>query len=1142
MYSVGLDIGIASCGYSIINDVNGNIVELGTLLFKSRNSDNNEERRTSRGSRRLINRRRTRLDDGKKLLAEKGFKQDPKLKHVCPYELRVKGLHEKLTHGEIYKVVLHILKKRGISYLDESDESSSELDSASYKDQVNLNLNLQKELTPGQIQLKRLKENGRIKSGVTFENGYQLNVFSVSAYANELNKILTKQSEYYSEIDQFWIDRFTKNGYRKEAGLVYRKRPYYDGPGNEKNNSIYGRWANFKVDGHPKENIFDQLIGLDSVDSTQVRASASSLTAQKYNLLNDLNNLTIIEDDRKFTTDEKVSIINYLMTQDITRFGPKELAKFYQLDVDQIRGWRIDNKGNPEIHSLKVYRDWKKIFNISGIDLTTIQTRVVDELANIITLNTEVPSTLATLKIEVPDIDQSLLNFIENNFYDLKKKMSKNSWHSFSLKTLNILIPELLNTSEEQNTILERLNLKFDLKNKYAEKKQIPVKELLEQIYNPTVTKSVHQSIKLFNEIIEKYGKNNISYVTIEMPRDKNDQDQKDTIKRINKLNSERKNDSEKYFLERSGWDTIRFESALKKPRFAEKLLYYYEQKGKCAYSGQDILAESLLNESCEVDHIIPLSISFDDSIHNKVLVTASSNQEKGQRTPYMAFIDGARLGQSWDDFVAWVNSCGFHRKKVQNLLYEENIFNPDVQRGFVSRNLNDTRYASRIVLNAIQSFFYKQKDLTKVKVVNGSFTHTLRKKWGSSLDKNRDTYHHHAVDATLCAVTPFINIVRYEFFEEDGIKYMVDLTTGEKVVYSDYKKMKFYDKRAYVPIWDGFIKQLTPANLYPKIKFSHQVDSKWNRKISDATIYSTRKMVETKINKKGVAKETVKDVVIDKIKDIYTPEGWKKFKEKQDKLLMKSFDEKTYNKLIKIAKEYPDKKEVQTSNGKVSLVEVSPFKMYCEEQNVPAIRKYSKKGNGPYIRSLKFYGKELGKHINITKDSYGNKIERTSRNKKIILKNQNPWRTDVYYNSVNNCYELLGVKYCHLKFYQGKYGIPKSIYEELKKENQISSECVFKFSLYRNDRVRFEKKDEYIEALFGSKNESSKNYFELIPIDKNKWLPKENVKFFGEVAASGQFIKGLKSGIKVIKQSTDYMGHVYAIHQEKLKFILSDA
>ena len=51
MYSVGLDIGIASCGYSIINDVNGNIVELGTLLFKSRNSDNNEERRTNRGSR-----------------------------------------------------------------------------------------------------------------------------------------------------------------------------------------------------------------------------------------------------------------------------------------------------------------------------------------------------------------------------------------------------------------------------------------------------------------------------------------------------------------------------------------------------------------------------------------------------------------------------------------------------------------------------------------------------------------------------------------------------------------------------------------------------------------------------------------------------------------------------------------------------------------------------------------------------------------------------------------------------------------------------------------------------------------------------------------------------------------------------------
>ena len=88
-------------------------------------------------------------------------------------------------------------------------------------------------------------------------------------------------------------------------------------------------------------------------------------------------------------------------------------------------------------------------------------------------------------------------------------------------------------------------------------------------------------------------------------------------------------------------------------------------------------------------------------------------------------------------------------RKKIQNLLYSEDITKMDVLKGFINRNINDTSYASRLVLNTIQNFFMANDADTKVKVIKGSYTHQMRS--NLKLDKNRDeSYSHHAVDAML--------------------------------------------------------------------------------------------------------------------------------------------------------------------------------------------------------------------------------------------------------------------------------------------------------------------------------------------------------------------------------------------------------
>ena len=65
-----------------------------------------------------------------------------------------------------------------------------------------------------------------------------------------------------------------------------------------------------------------------------------------------------------------------------------------------------------------------------------------------------------------------------------------------------------------------------------------------------------------------------------------------------------------------------------------------------------------------------------------------------------------------------------------------------------------------------------------------------------------------------------------------------MDSETGEIITLTDdeYKELVF---RAP---YDHFVDMLGSKKFEDSILFSYQVDSKYNRKISDATIYATRK------------------------------------------------------------------------------------------------------------------------------------------------------------------------------------------------------------------------------------------------------------------------------------------------------------
>lgn len=401
--------------------------------------------------------------------------------------------------------------------------------------------------------------------------------------------------------------------------------------------------------------------------------------------------------------------------------------------------------------------------------------------------------------------------------------------------------------------------------------------------------------------------------------------------------------------------------------------------------------------------------------------------------------------------------------------------------------------------------------------MVRGQFTSQLRRHWG--IEKTRDTYHHHAVDALIIAASSQLNLWKKQkntlvSYSEDQL---LDIETGELISDDEYKESVF--KAPY----QHFVDTLKSKEFEDSILFSYQVDSKFNRKISDATIYATR---QAKVGK-DKADETY---VLGKIKDIYTQDGYdafmKIYKKDKSKFLMYRHDPQTFEKVIEpILENYPNKQ----MNEKGKEVPCNPFLKYKEEHGY--IRKYSKKGNGPEIKSLKYYDSKLGNHIDITpKDS----------NNKVVLQSVSPWRADIYFNNTTGKYEILGLKYADLQFEKGTgtYKISQEKYNDIKKKEGVDSDSEFKFTLYKNDLLlvkETETKEQQLFRFLSRTMPKQKHYVELKPYDKQKFEGGEAlIKVLGNVANGGQCIKGLgKSNISIYKVRTDVLGNQHIIKNE---------
>jgi CRISPR-associated endonuclease Csn1 len=172
----------------------------------------------------------------------------------------------------------------------------------------------------------------------------------------------------------------------------------------------------------------------------------------------------------------------------------------------------------------------------------------------------------------------------------------------------------------------------------------------------------------------------------------------------------------------------------------------------RCPYSGVQISLSMLLSDEVEIEHILPFSITLDDSLNNKTVAMRQANRIKGNRTPWDAFGKEQMHGFSYEDILARAAQM----PKAKRYRFGEDGYQKWLKddAGFLARALNDTRYLSKIARE------YVKLICPDTRVIPGRMTAMLRAKFGLNDilglngEKNRNDHRHHAVDACVIGVT----------------------------------------------------------------------------------------------------------------------------------------------------------------------------------------------------------------------------------------------------------------------------------------------------------------------------------------------------------------------------------------------------
>lgn len=305
----------------------------------------------------------------------------------------------------------------------------------------------------------------------------------------------------------------------------------------------------------------------------------------------------------------------------------------------------------------------------------------------------------------------------------------------------------------------ETIGVKLQIKDKIS---QLAYQELR----NPVVERSLSKAIKLVNSLLERY-KSEINRDNLEIRIESTRQFRKPRQERENERskNSEKDKLREQYATyltknkEKLGFkkDIYKFDSLVNKYELWLQMnmneddeIFIKEFKSfsnitkendrlkhqlwlecgrMCPYTGKIINFIDCFSSEVEIEHIIPLSRSLDDSFNNKTLTYRNINAEKGNLTPLEYLTKkGSQELRNFKTLLK-AKTHAFSESKIQQFLAE------NVSSDFSSNQITNTSYIAKYTRD-------KMKEVCeKVYFTNGFATAELRNKdWNLSnlLDKIR--------------------------------------------------------------------------------------------------------------------------------------------------------------------------------------------------------------------------------------------------------------------------------------------------------------------------------------------------------------------------------------------------------------------
>lgn len=840
-YRIGLDIGIGSVGYAVLGndpvlEEPCRILKLGVRTFNPNEVSKTGEstakkRRELRGVRRRKRRKQFRFYRMKSLIA-KTFGHDvfkeidilnlgDKTQNLLPvdvYELRYRALSERLTDAELSKVILHLLKHRGFKSNRKNLENGAE--EGKLKNAINSNVAYMQEngyTTVGEMIFKDKKFfELREKDGKTYRvynvrnhGGNYTNCFYRKDLSDELETILKSQKLLGNK-------RVSDEFVEKALEIFNAQRNFDEGPG----------------DGSPYSAKFEE--GNCTFISTEKRAPKSSYTFELFNAISKINNLKV--NGTELALEQKQELYEIVKEKEKLKFS--DVRKKFGFEGDAIFNlcsYNLGKKGETLSEEDYIKKCEDKVFvsmaNSYKIKKTlelesSFENRdLIDEVANLLT-HYKSDST-----IDEHILQNEMLNSLNNRQKENLKTLNFNQFGSLSYKAMK-RVEEFLFKGERYDIACKHAG--FDHSSFECEKLELlkgeKIEEMLADITNNVVRRAVRQTLRVVNEIIKEYG--SPQFISIELARDigKNFKERGQMVK--SQKERELYNDD---IVER-----LKTEFGIAKPTGQDILKFklYEEQNCKCMYSGKTIDPSLLFEPNrCQIDHILPISKSMDDSFNNKALVLADENQNKGNRTPFEYF--GAD-SKKWNDFVARANLIK-NIKKRRNLLKE--VISEDDQKEFISRNINDTRYMSKFLLELFNKYLkmspVKQHGDKKRKVVysvNGATTNYLRKCWGiNKLREDGDI--HHCIDACVIATVNdsiIQRITEFNKFKENFVakgdvfvnKITRELLSKEEKEEFENNNLKNLSTRLPLP-YELFLKELEIRSKVKYTSFEFDEDEK---------------------------------------------------------------------------------------------------------------------------------------------------------------------------------------------------------------------------------------------------------------------------------------------------------------------------